>query len=577
MPPSPVAPITDFLPELDSLIADAMDEWKIPGLAIAIVQNGATPQLKAYGQRDVEAALPVTTDTQFTICSITKTFTSIGLAMLGDERLLDWTRPVCDYIPEFRLQDAVATERITVRDLLCHHSGLPRHDWVWMPGDTSRADMLAAMRYLEPSRDVRSVYQYNNLGYLVAGTVAERVTGQSWEEFTRKRLTNKLRMDVTFSPEEMATVVDAAFPYAMDGDRRLRAERWPIRTVSGGGINTSISGLANWMRFLLDNGEFEGERLLSAHFLRELQTPLVHVLTSEFSEIGDTHYGLGFMYHHYRGERVLNHGGGWIGWGTLMTLVPDRGIGIAVFTNRDPSAVPDILTYFVIDRLCGKPPVDWFDRFRDRRRAMLKQMEVDQQTRRAVRRTGTRPSHDLAEYAGDYAHAGYGRITITLSGDGLLWKYRRMSSPLTHRHYDTFELPKGLERLLPNGLAMTFATDREGNVTSLSVPFEPMVKDIMFERVASGDCMDPAFRKACTGTYGQGQIVQVVGQDRDGQLTLTPTNQPTYNLLPFRDSTFTIMELAGFRVEFRRGANGTIAEAILHQPNGTFLAQRMST
>src|SRR5205085_12064843 len=126
---------------------------------------------------------------------------------------------------------------------------------------------------------------------------------------------------------------------------------------------------------------FEGERLLSAHLLRDVQTPLVHVLTSEFSEIGDTHYGLGFSCYHYRGERVLNHGGGWIGWGTLMTLVPDRGIGIAVFTNRDPSTVTDILTNFVIDRLCGLPPIGWFDRFRDRRRAMLKQMEVDHQTR----------------------------------------------------------------------------------------------------------------------------------------------------------------------------------------------------
>jgi hypothetical protein len=129
-------------------------------------------------------------------------FTSTGLALLMDERRLDWTKPVRDYIPEFRLHDAVATDRITVRDLLRHHSRPPRHDWIWMPGDLSPAQMLAAMRYLEPSDDIRSTFQYQNLGYLVAGMVAERISGQSWTEFTRARLTDKLHMNVTFTVED---------------------------------------------------------------------------------------------------------------------------------------------------------------------------------------------------------------------------------------------------------------------------------------------------------------------------------------------------------------------------------------
>ena len=128
-PVTPSEPIAPFVPDLEALIADVMDEWKIPGLAIAVVQNGEAALVKAYGLRDVEAGLPVTTDTHFAICSITKSFTSTGLALLVDERRLDWKRPVRDYIPEFRLHDAVATDRVTVRDLLCHHSGLPRRDY----------------------------------------------------------------------------------------------------------------------------------------------------------------------------------------------------------------------------------------------------------------------------------------------------------------------------------------------------------------------------------------------------------------------------------------------------------------
>jgi CubicO group peptidase (beta-lactamase class C family) len=205
-------PIAPFIPDLEILITEAMDEWKIQGLTVAVVQNGEVALVEAYGLRDVEAGLQVTTDTQFLIGSITKSFTSTGLALLMNERRLDSKKPVRDYIPEFRLHDAVATDRVTVRDLLCHHSGLPRHDWVWVPGDLSPAQMLAAMRYLEPSDDIRSSFQYLNLGYLVASMVAERVSGQSWTEFTRARLTDKLRMNVTFTAEDLAAAADAAVP-----------------------------------------------------------------------------------------------------------------------------------------------------------------------------------------------------------------------------------------------------------------------------------------------------------------------------------------------------------------------------
>ena len=171
--------ITAFIPALERLIAEAMDEWKIPGLAITVVQNGEVALLRAYGLRDVEAGLPVTTDTQFLIGSVTKSFTATGLALLVDEGRMDWKKPVRDYIPEFRLHDAVATDRVTVRDLLCHHSGLPRHDWIWMPSDLSPGQMLAAMRYLEQGDDIRSTFQYSNLGYLVASIVTERVSGRA--------------------------------------------------------------------------------------------------------------------------------------------------------------------------------------------------------------------------------------------------------------------------------------------------------------------------------------------------------------------------------------------------------------
>jgi CubicO group peptidase (beta-lactamase class C family) len=483
---------TVFIPELERLIAEVMEEWKVPGLAVAVVQNGEVAFVRPYGLRDVEAGLKVTADTQFQLMSVSKPFTATGLALLVDERRMDWKKPVREYIPEFRLHDAIASDRVTVRDLLCHHSGLPRHDWIWLPGDLLPAQMLAAMRYLEPSDDIRSTFQYSNLGYLVASIVAERVSGQSWAEFTRA-LMDKLHMEVTFTVEELAAAADAAVPHAMEGDTRLRSKLWPVGVTAAGGLSTSIASFANWLRFHLGKGEFEGQRLLSPGLIQELQKPRVHVGAPEFAEYSDVHYGLGFRSHRYRGERVVWHGGGFTGTNALMMMLPDRGVGVAVLANNGmvPLFAPHILANYVFDRVCGKEPAPWLDRFRELRRKFAAQQDVDRQAGKASRRPATQPGRDLADYAGDYEHPGYGRITITHAEGKLHWAFRGMSEPLAHRHYDTFELPEAPESpggLLPGQLALSFSTDREGNIASVAVPFEPLVKDIVFTRIAAGDC-----------------------------------------------------------------------------------------
>jgi CubicO group peptidase (beta-lactamase class C family) len=480
-------PPAAFIPELERLILDVMEEWKVPGLAVAVVQDGEVVFLRPYGLRDVEAGLKVTIDTQFQLMSVAKSFTATGLALLVDERHMDWNKPVRDYIPEFRLHDAVATDRVTVRDLLCHHSGLPRHDWIWLPGDLSPAQMLTAMRYLEPSDDIRSTFQYSNLGYLVASIVTERVSGQSWAEFIRTRLTDRLRMDVTFTAEDLAAAADAAVPYAVAGDTRGRSRLWPVSVTAAGGMSTSIASFASWLRLHLGKGELAGERLLSPGVMQELQRPRVHVGATEFAEYSDVHYGFGFRTHSYRGERVVWHGGGWTGTNALMMLLPDRGVGVAVLANNGmvPLFAPHIFANHVFDRVCGREPVAWLDRFRERRRQLVAQRDADRQAPGAPRRPDTRSCRDLADYAGDYQHPGYGRITITHAEGRLHWAFRGMSEPLAHRHYDTFELPEAPESpggLLPSRLAISFAADREGNIASLAAPFEPLVKDIVFVR-----------------------------------------------------------------------------------------------
>jgi CubicO group peptidase (beta-lactamase class C family) len=575
--PTDTTTIAALAPELDALAAEAMAEWKVPAVTLAVVQNGETVLLKAWGQRDVEANLPATPQTQFLICSITKTFTATALALLVDEGRLDWTLPVRDYIPEFRMHDAIATERVTVRDLLCHHSGLPRHDWIWIPADLTPTEMMTALRHLEPARDIRTEFQYNNLAYNAAGIVAERVSGQSFEQFIRTRLTDKLKMPVGFSAEEYAAADDAAVPYLVErDDQRRRSKFFPITTTAAGAIITSISAIANWMKFLLAEGEFDGERLLSPQLIREMQAPRVFAGDPEWEEFGPSHYGLGFGSFTYRGKRTVGHSGGWLGWSTLLRLMPERNIGIAVFTNTGGNPVPALLINRILDHACGDEPVPWLDRLRDMRRKALAQQKSDDAARPTERKLNTRPSHDLADFCGVYEHPAYGRMVITQDGDGLCWAWRGMGAALSHRHYDSFQLPYVFGDLNPDDLVISFATDRDGNIANLSAQLEPLVPDIIFTRAAAGECMDPAFRKACVGNYIRGDAIQTVAQDAEGQLTLKTPFQPLYDLRPYQGTTFSIVRLEGYRVEFRRGAAGTVDEFAWHTPHGTFIAKRAS-
>ncbi|MGY4287720.1 CubicO group peptidase (beta-lactamase class C family) [Bradyrhizobium sp. LM2.7] len=228
---TPESSLASLIPDIDRLAAEAMAVWKVPGAALAIVQDGRAPILCAYGQRDVEADLPVTPRTQFVICSITKSFTATAVALLHNEGLLDWGKPVRDYLPEFRLHDAIATERVTIRDLLTHQSGLPRHDWLHLPGDLAPADMLPLMRYLELSRDIRTTWQYNNLCYNAAGLLIERLSGKSFETFVRERLTDRLGMEVSFSLDQLEAAAEPARPYMIHVDTRLPALRLPARST----------------------------------------------------------------------------------------------------------------------------------------------------------------------------------------------------------------------------------------------------------------------------------------------------------------------------------------------------------
>ena len=209
-----------------------------------------------------------------------------------------------------------------------------------------------------------------------------------------------------------------------------------------------------------------------------------------------------------------------------MTLVPDFGIGVAAFTNRSPNQVPPTLTWYIIDRLRGRDPVDWRERFRKQREESVAHLQVDKNAREKARRKDTHPAHELADYAGDYEHPAYGVMSITEQGGALHWSWRGMFATMVHRHYETFELPEMPDRLSPDKLAITFLTNRDGNIVSLSAPLEPMVKDIVFVRLAAGDCTLAAFRERCVGSFKSGATTHHVTLDTEGQGSLAERRMP---------------------------------------------------
>ena len=529
----------------------------------------------------MEQQLPVDTGTIFAIGSISKSFTVTGLGMLVDAGELDWDRPVRDYLPEFQLHDPVATAQMTARDLVTHRSGLPRHDFVWY-GDSSvaRSELVHRLRFLKPNKEFRSTWQYQNLMYVTAGVLAERITGDSWEDFTRQRIIEPLAMrETNFSVTTSQQADNFALPYVKPADQVERVPFHDIDSVGpAGSINSNVDEMIRYVQFHIAKGKYGNTQLLSASNATAMQTPqMVMPGTPPDVELGHTSYGLGLMITTYRGRPLIHHGGGIDGFAALLSFLPNEQAGVIVLTNlggRNPA--PTIVTRGVYDRLLGLDPIDWVQRTWKREQASERTgAEADQQeyTRR---KQGTSPSHDLADYAGQFDHPGYGRITIEHVDEVLrLTTGSGLSVPLKHFHYDVFQTVKDrTERF--DQRKVTFFYDKDGEIDRLAIPFERFTDDIVFHRAADAEMTERAFLERFVGKYAlESKSISIDLKD-DHTLTLTVPGQPPYQLVPGRRPTFDLKGLNGYRLRFKETADGGAAEFVLFQPDGTFVAKRVA-
>ncbi len=550
----------------DEFARQQLRDWKCDGFSIAVVQDGKVILSKGYGLRDVKKNLPVTEKTLFAIGSSTKSFTVTALGTLVDQGKLDWDKPVRDYLPDFRLWDQFATERMTPRDLVTHRSGLPRHDLMWYSSPFSRQEIFERLRYLEPNKDFRTTFQYQNLMFMTAGYLAGHVAGTTWEQLVRKSIFEPLGMSSSnFSVTEMQKSADYSLPYQVVNDIVVDM---PFRNIDAigpaGSINSNIEDMTKYVMMHLA----KGKGVVSATNEIQMMTPQMAIAApSPDKELGDLAYGMGFFVTSYRGHKFVHHGGNIDGFSALVAFLPQDNIGLVILTNQNGSPLPAVVAYNVWDRLLGFDQIDWTAQVKQQR-AMTKASEQDaKQKGYTIRVTGTHPSHELTEYAGEYEHPGYGIVKIEYANPGLKIDYHGLGGALTHFHYDVFEVAKNDGNPFSEQ-KVTFHTNLAGEIDSLAIPFESTLKDIAFAKLGDRKMKEKTFLQPLTGDFQRGPITAVVAMKGDTALTLMMPGQPVYNLVPVRGTKFNIKELNGYSVEFKGD------DLVFYQPNNTFSAKR---
>lgn len=376
----PPAAIPGALTGIDEYVERAMRDWSVPGLAIAIVSEDRVVLSRGYGVREIGRPERVDDDTIFAIGSCTKAFTATALAMLVGEGKLEWDRPVVTHLPQFRLADPYVTRNATVRDLLTNRSGAPGIAAGEIPlyGATNTTEELLARIAELPGWSFRERFDYSNGMYVVAGELIPAVTGKPYEEFIRERLFTPLGMSrSTFRAETLKEQDNVAAAHALS-DRGARAEPWMRVNHLGpaGGVGSSASDMAAWVRFQLAGGQVAGQRLVERNAIEVTRQPAVvipqdRLWSTSFPAAEILTWGMGWTVSTYRGERVVEHVGIAGGMHAAVGLVPARDLGVVVLSNAafPRNQLPAALRYWIYDCFLGAERKDWSRLLREQQTA----------------------------------------------------------------------------------------------------------------------------------------------------------------------------------------------------------------
>lgn len=484
---------SQFLQKTRAFIRESLDRWHVPGTAVVVIKDGQPLICEGYGLRDVEQNLSMSAETVMPIASCTKAFTAMAVGLLVDEGKLDWDKPVRTWLPTFQLYDHLAAERITVRDLLSHRTGLPRYDFVWIGSKFNRRQIFDRLRFLEPICDFRTAFYYNNLMYMTAGYLVEEAAGCRWEQFVQERILAPSGMQNTnLSPKVTSQLPNRSEPYLY---RDCTLRKLSYYTYEGdedplapaGAVCSCVADLSQWLSLQTNAGASGERQLISKRQFDQMHRPHVFIDDPQARSLLGTDfdsYGLGWHICSYKGQVMCDHTGGIDGFVSMVSFLPKRKIGIAVLSNGDPAQnyIPRVITHTLYDWLLGLEPTDWNAKYlafvEDRDAAAKKYQAASESARHSAPL-----SHPIDAYLGDYEHLGYGVYSVIQEGEDLkLVANGKLVLPLTHYHFDTFNAHFEYVNVY---LKVLFFQDARGNIAGFQVQLEPMMKEQVFTRVSS--------------------------------------------------------------------------------------------
>jgi len=569
---------------IDNVLEKALKSFDQTGFAVAVVENDKVIYSKGFGYRDYEKKIKVDTNTLFAIGSCTKAFTSSVIGLLNNKGKLNFDDSPIDYIDELRFNNSNLNELITIRDLMSHKTGIPRHDLSWYFFPTfSKDSLVSRIQYHEPVTTVRNKFYYNNFMFMLQGVVAERITNKSWEENVRESIFKPLEMERSnISIAEMEQAENAAIGYLEDYEK---TDYYKIAGMSpAGSINSSVNDMSKWLITWLNDGKYNDKEILPQAYIEEAissQNVMVPNLPSvENPGLHLANYGFGWMITSYKGHYRVQHGGNIDGFSASTSFMPSDNIGIVVLANQDRSIIPSIVQNIIYDRMLELDETDWIKKGVDEIKEAKKNQKEVEKNRISNRKEGTNPSHPIEDYVGNYINLGYGTVEITTKNDSLFLTspYRKLW--LSHYHYDTFlpyELNDGkvdMEASYDNFL-ITFYNNNQGEISRIESQFEQSIENpIVFDKKLKELEVEKGNLEKYVGNYKFNSSSGCKTYLKDDILYVFVPGQPEYELYPIEEHVFAFKILDGYKVEFKVNNKGKVTEISFIQPNGTFNAKR---
>lgn len=472
---SPPKAVAKQVKEFDAYVENARKQWGAVGMAIAVVKDGEVILKKGYGVKELNTNNPIDNNTLFACASTTKAMTATCMGMLVDEGKVSWDDRVIQYLPEFQLYDPYVTRELTIRDLFLHNSGVGNTDFLWGFMHISSEEVLDKMRMVPPSYSFRSSFIYQNIFYLAAGQVIEKISGQPWETFIQQRIFTPLEMTNTFPTLKSITNTNKTKPHLKtDGEMMVIEDMSADEIGPAGSVWSSIDDISKWTLCMLDSGKYKGGRLVKPGTWKEMIAVHTLVPASEFyptarlTKPNFTTYGLGWFQHDYKGRKVNFHTGSLPGSIAIHGQIPEERIAVYVFGNTDHVEVRHALMYKAFDLFALGGTRDWSTDFLKLYTDMTAANEKAQKELDAKRVTGTTPSLPLPAYAGIYRDELLGEIEITAMGNQLEIVINKiLKANLKHWHYDTFKGP--FENKWDGDLTVLFQLDESGKVATINL------------------------------------------------------------------------------------------------------------